>query len=237
MESEGKWEKRVRDPVEIRKFFDRVGPWFYAFFFTLVGYRASLRHFVRDNHKAFGACKGLRVLDAGIGTGFLSASLLQEIPARLTVTGMDFSLGMWICLRRWLRTLHLEDRVKFVLADMRAIPFRSESFDLVCSSAALEYLRDEQQALTEFCRVLRPGGRLLIITTRRTLLGKLIAWVWRNRTYEEAPLTRRMREAGFRHVRRLRFPWYFPHVNGWGMALLGEKGTGESGCLRRPEES
>lgn len=61
-------------------------------------------------------------------------------------------------------------RMRFHLADMREVPFRSGSFDFVCSSAALESLPDAQEAFVEFCRVLRPrGGRALIIPTRGPL--------------------------------------------------------------------
>lgn len=214
----------MKDAAEVRVFFDRVGPRFYAFFFTLLGYRASLRHFLRLNHPYLGLKRGSRVLDAGIGTGFLSPNLLREAPVRLTVTGLDFSHGMWIGLKRRLRRLNLADRVRFHLGDIREMPFRSESFDLVVSSAAMEYLPEVDKGIAECCRVLRPGGRLLIITTRRTLVGRLIGLLWKNTTLEPDRVSQHMRKAGIEYVKRLRFPWYFPHVNWWGMVLLGEKG-------------
>ncbi|MEW6440991.1 MAG: class I SAM-dependent methyltransferase [bacterium] len=213
----------MEDAAQVRGFFDKVGPWFYEFFFTLLGYRASLRHFSRLNYPHLGLDRGARVLDAGIGSGFLTANLLRETPVRFTVTGLDFSLGMWIALKRWLRRLNLENQVKFYLGDMRAMPFRNASFDLVVSSAAMEYLPEVDKGIAECCRVLRPGGRLLVITTRRTFIGKLIALLWRNATLEPARMAQHMRDGGIHHVKRLRFPWYFPHVNWWGMVLLGEK--------------
>lgn len=155
---------------------------------------------------------------------------------RLTVIGLDFSLGMRIGLGRWFRKLRLDGRMKFHLADMREVPFRIGSFDFVCSSAALEYLPDAQEALAEFCRVLRPGGRLLIITTRRTPLGKPIVLLLRNGAYDQARSARNMREAGFAQVRRLRCCWYSHHVNWWGMTLLGERGRMDPGCSERTEE-
>ena len=218
-----KREGRMENAAEVRGFFDRVGPWFYAFFFTLLGYRASLRHFLRLNHSHLGLERGARVLDAGIGTGFLSPNLLREAPVRVNVTGLDFSLGMWVGLQRRLKRLSLEDQVKFYLGDIREMPFRNESFDLVVSSAAMEYLPEVDKGIAECCRVLRPGGRLLIITTRRTFMGKLIALLWKNTTLEPACVAQHMRKAGIQYVKRLRFPWYFPHVNWWGMVLLGEK--------------
>ncbi len=54
-------------------------------------------------------------------------------------------------------------RAKSARADMTAIPFRSDSFDLVVSSHVLEHVENERAALAEIARVLAPGGRGLIM--------------------------------------------------------------------------
>ena len=113
--------------ASIRRFFDRVGPWFYAFFFTAVGYRASLRYFFRANHWRLDLQRETKILDAGIGTGFSTVNLLREAPWDLSVFGLDFSFGMIAGLKRWLRRLALEDRVRLQMGDMREMPFRSRS--------------------------------------------------------------------------------------------------------------
>jgi len=223
LSGEGDKEASWGDAVETKRFFDRVGPWFYSFFFTLVGYRASLKYFLRANHPQLGLRQGAKVLDAGIGTGFLTVNLLREVPVALSVVGLDFSLGMLLGLKRWLRKLTLQGRVRLLLGDMRKTPFRKDSFDLVVYSAAMEYLPEVEEAIAECGRVLGPGGRLLIISTRRTLMGKLIAVLWRSRMLEPARIEEFMNRSGMRHIERLRFPWYFPYVNWWGMVLLGEK--------------
>jgi ubiquinone/menaquinone biosynthesis C-methylase UbiE len=86
----------------------------------------------------------------------------------------------------------------------------------------MEYLPEVDEGIAECCRVLRPGGRLPIITTRRTFMGRLIALLSRNTTLEPTRMARHMRRKGIHYVKRLRFPWYFPQVNWWGMILLGE---------------
>lgn len=65
----------------------------------------------------------MRILDAGIGTGFLTIPLLLEAPVRLMVTGLDFSEGMVAALRYRLRLLGLQDRVLLEMGDMRRMPF------------------------------------------------------------------------------------------------------------------
>jgi ubiquinone/menaquinone biosynthesis C-methylase UbiE len=216
----------MRDTVLIKEFFNRVGPWIYSFFFTLVGYRSSLKYFVRHNHQRFDLKRGIRILDAGIGTGFLTVNFLKEVPILLKIIGLDFSAGMFVGLKRRLRRMGLEGRVMLQMGDMRRLPFVDESFDMVASSAAMEYLPDVEEGISECGRILRPGGRILIISTRDTFMGKVIAALWRNKTLEPIYVKECMRRAGIEHIETLRFPWYFPHVNWWGMALLGKKARG-----------
>ena len=120
----------------------------------------------------------------------------------------------------------MEGRVMLQMGDMRRLPFVDESFDMVASSAAMEYLPDVEEGIYECGRILRPGGRILIISTRDTFMGKVIAALWRNKTLEPIYVKECMRRAGIEHIETLRFPWYFPHVNWWGMALLGKKARG-----------
>ena len=211
------------DTASIRKFFNRVGPWFYAWFFTAVGYRSSLKYFLRHNHPRLGLREGMTVLDAGIGTGFLTINLLKEAPIPLTITGVDFSVGMLAGLKRRLASLGLSKCVRLQVGDMRQMPFPEGSFDLVVSSAAIEYLPKVEHGISEFGRVLRPGGRLMIIATRNSFMGKVIAATWKNKTLEPEYIRACMDRVGITSIEMLKFPWYFPHVNGWGMALLGEK--------------
>jgi ubiquinone/menaquinone biosynthesis C-methylase UbiE len=221
--SERRFANLRASTVAINDFFNRVGPRFYAWYFTLIGYRSSLKYFLRQNHHRFNIREEMKILDAGIGTGFLTVSLLKESPIPLTIIGLDFSSGMLIGLNRWLRKLGLEDRVKLHLADMRQMPFPDGTFDLVVTSAAMEYLPDVSEGISECSRVLRPGGKLLFIATRDSFMGKVIAATWRNKILEQDHVKDCMKQVGITNIESLRFPWYFPHTNWWGMRLLGEK--------------
>lgn len=210
-------------PPAIQSFFNKTGPWFYSFFFQIAGYRSSLKYFVRDHQHRLNLVKGMGILDAGIGTGFLTVNLLTESHIPLTVTGLDFSEGMVNALRKRLTRLDLQDRVTLHMGDMRGMPFPDASFDLVMTSAAIEYLPRVEEGFKEFFRVLRPGGRLLAITTRDSLMGRFIGATWKNTIYQPGYIKNCMADVGFHQIQRLYFPWWFAHVNWWGVAFLGEK--------------
>ncbi|MFJ3338959.1 class I SAM-dependent methyltransferase [Streptomyces sp. NPDC086766] len=101
-----------------------------------------------------GDVAGRRILDAGCGSGPLSAALRER---GAVVTGIDASAGMLALARRRLgddAALHLVD-----LSDR--LPFADGAFDDVVASLVLHYLQDWGPTLAELRRVLRPGGRLI----------------------------------------------------------------------------
>ena len=211
------------DPETIRDFFNNVGPRFYTWYFALMGYRSALRYFWRRHFARMKLREGMRILDSGIGTGFLTINLLREAPIPLTITGLDFSPGMLVGLKRNLKKYGFEGHVKPHLGDMRQMPFPDESFDLVMTSEAMEYLPDVWDGISECARVLRPGGKFLFIATKNSLMGKLIAATWKNKVLDPAHVRDCMIRAGVSQVETLRFPWYFKYVDATVMALMGEK--------------
>ncbi|WP_328681779.1 class I SAM-dependent methyltransferase [Streptomyces sp. NBC_00322] len=101
-----------------------------------------------------GDVAGRRILDAGCGSGPLSAALRDR---GAVVTGIDASAGMLALARRRLGddlALHVVD-----LSDR--LPFDDGAFDDVVASLVLHYLEDWGPTLAELRRVLRPGGRLI----------------------------------------------------------------------------
>ena len=101
-----------------------------------------------------GDVAGRRILDAGCGSGPLSAALRDR---GAIVTGFDSSAGMLELARRRLGAgadLHVADLG-------RPLPFPDGAFDDVIASLVLHYLEDWTAPLAELRRVLRPGGRLI----------------------------------------------------------------------------
>ena len=95
-------------------------------------------------------------LEVGIGTGLN----LPLYPGEVRLTGVDFSPAMLDIARRRARQLGRNTDLRE--ADALALPFPDASFDTVVATYVLCAVPDEQRALKEMNRVLRPGGLLLL---------------------------------------------------------------------------
>lgn len=104
-----------------------------------------------------------RVLDIGCGTGRLAERLGAEGRGVRAVVGCDFSAGMLTHAAARLRpTLGGPVRVALVRGDAMRLPFAAASFDAAVSTEAFHWFPDQDAALRDLGRVLRPGGRLLL---------------------------------------------------------------------------
>ncbi len=103
----------------------------------------------------------LHALDAGCGTGFLSF----ELAARgHQVIGVDFAPAMLAEARR--KAAERGVPIRFEGADAEQLPFRAGSFGLVMSRHLLWTLPRPEAAVDEWIRVLRPGGRLVVVDSQ-----------------------------------------------------------------------
>jgi len=97
------------------------------------------------------------VLEVAIGT----ALNLPYYPAEVRLTGIEWSPAMLAHSRR--RAEQLGRAVTLREGDAQALPFPDGSFDTVVCTLSLCAIRDDQRAVGEMIRVLRPGGRLLLL--------------------------------------------------------------------------
>ena len=121
-----------------------------------------------------------RILDVATGTGELAFELKRQAPAAV-VTGVDFAEPMLEVARR--KATAQGRQVEFLHADALELPFEAGTFDSVTIAYGLRNLADVDGALSEFARVLRPGGRLVILEFPPPpdgVLGEVYRFYFRN---------------------------------------------------------
>jgi SAM-dependent methyltransferase len=99
-----------------------------------------------------------RVLEIGCGVGITACYLARRVGCSLT--SVDLSEEMIAWARKRARREGLDDRITFRVADAQDLPFREGIFDAVISESVTAFATDKRGAVSEYQRVLRPGGRV-----------------------------------------------------------------------------
>ena len=107
---------------------------------------------------------GEDVLDIGSGPGLLVCDLAEAMGETGSVHGVDPSESM-LALSARREPAAGSAPVSFSEGDALKLPFEDESFDIAVSTQVYEYVQEIDAALAEAHRVLRPGGRLLVLDT------------------------------------------------------------------------
>jgi ubiquinone/menaquinone biosynthesis C-methylase UbiE len=101
--------------------------------------------------------QGPRVLEASFGTGYL----LSQYAGQFESYGIDYNQRLAIIARDNLQKSGLKANLQ--VANVEALPYRNASFDTVINTMAFTGYPDGQLALSEISRVLRPGGRIVMV--------------------------------------------------------------------------
>jgi demethylmenaquinone methyltransferase/2-methoxy-6-polyprenyl-1,4-benzoquinol methylase len=120
----------------------------------------SGRRYRRQALARAGVGPGMTVLDVAVGTGLVAREALRLVGPRGGVIGLDLSLGM-------LRQARANLPIPLIRAFAEALPLASASLDALTMGYALRHVCDLAQTFREFLRVLRPGGRLVVLELSR----------------------------------------------------------------------
>ena len=114
---------------------------------------------------------GAALLDLGAGTGDLAREALTQQP-QAHITAADFTFEMMRAGRKTADTFGWSN------ADALALPFENEAFNAVVSGFLMRNVVDNLRALQEQWRVLKPGGRIVVLDTTRPRRNLLSPFIW-----------------------------------------------------------
>jgi SAM-dependent methyltransferase len=175
---------------------------------------------------------GLRILEAGCGTGALTFALWGAAERRGIHLGafdaFDLTPAMLDRLRTSLRRRRV-DAIRLAEAnvlDLEALPADWRDYDLVVSASMLEYVPRERftDALRGLRERVKPGGRFVLFVTRRNPLTRvLIGRWWQSNLYTVPELTQAFMAAGFSRVRFPGFPFAARYLSAWGHVVEADR--------------
>ncbi len=148
----------------VRQIFDETAEWYDAII-GMLSFGSGNRYRYQALERA-GLNAGTKLLDCATGTGVVARAALRVTKQ---VIGLDPSIGMLTAGRR-------VSSFTRVQAKAERLPFADESFDLLTVGYALRHFADLRATFEEYRRVLRPGGKVLIleITPPRTSFGRAL---------------------------------------------------------------
>jgi demethylmenaquinone methyltransferase/2-methoxy-6-polyprenyl-1,4-benzoquinol methylase len=175
------------EAAQVRSMFDGIA-WVYDALNSAM--TAGLHHRWRERAVALaGVAPGQRVLDVATGTGDLALELARRVGPAGEVLGSDFSEEMLARARRKAeRAAGAGDgaglgALRFEWGDALALPYAEDSFDAATVGFGARNFADLQRGLRELARVVRPGGRVMVLefTAPRRFPLSLFYRVWFDR--------------------------------------------------------
>ena len=147
-------------PESIRKLFDNIAPTY-----DLLNHLLSLGRDFYWRKKAVQELKGIGgwILDMATGTGDVAISIIRQNGDHTKVFGLDFSEPMIKRAQRKISAKGLSQTIALGLGDALSLPFQDETFNAAIVAFGLRNMMEKKQALSEMVRVIKRGGKVIIL--------------------------------------------------------------------------
>ena len=129
--------------------------------------------------------KGQRLLDAAGGTGDISFRFLKRA-GNAYATVLDLTAEMLQEGKSRAEAVHLDQHLEWVVGDAMALPFINNTFDVYTISFGIRNVTRPQEALNEAFRVLKPGGRLMVLEFSH-IPNDLLRWAYDRYSFNLIP--------------------------------------------------
>jgi len=182
-------------PESIRNLFNNIAPTY-----DFLNHLLSLRRDVYWRKMAVREFKGSNgwMLDIATGTGDVAIEMIGQENHERKVFGFDFSGPMLRRAREKLSKKGVHRKVALGLGDALSLPFRKNTFNGVMIAFGLRNIMEKEQALSEMVRVVKPGGKVVVLEF----------------TFPQKGLMRRLYPIYFKKI----LPW----IGGW---ISGDRGA------------
>jgi ubiquinone/menaquinone biosynthesis C-methylase UbiE len=161
------------------------------------GWRGRLHHEIADRTASLAVATVAtpnRVLDVGCGTGYLLRVLAHCYPDAEQLAGVDAAPQMVSIAKAFTQ----DDRLTFSVGVAEDLGFSEATFDLIVSTTSFDHWSDQQAGLAECARVLRPGGRLVLVDQFSRWLAPTLVTSRRGKARTKGRADRLLQRAGLR---------------------------------------
>jgi len=166
-------------PNSVKKLFDTIAP-----YYDHLNHLLSLGIDIYWRRTAVKELKGVdgMILDIATGTGDVAIAILNQNKFKSKVIGLDFSPPMIMKAKKKISKMGISSRILFILGDALSLPFSDNVFDASIIAFGLRNIFDKQKALSEMIRVVKVGGKVIILEftlPEKGLLSKIYPFYFR----------------------------------------------------------
>ncbi len=208
-------QKAANRKTKTQSFYDRIAE-VHNLALKVNGYRASVAKYLRSLDLSIGPDSV--VLDGGSGTGIVTLGF-QDAGFRPKQTiAFDLSIKSLKIARDQFRKEKKADsrRISAVQGNILELPFGDNTFDLILTCGVLEYVSLDD-GLREISRVVKPGGRLVFIPVKPSLVGSVLEFLYKFKIHPVEDV-RKISQRYFNIVGNHKFPATQPM--GWSKSIF-----------------